>query len=151
MYFVSFLVLLFVFYSYAIRCNAESCQISTRSIILVQSIPQSRLYAVTWGVIGAILQGLYLNWQNVNNFAYRKAWILWGISIPFLGGIFGALVYFLIASGLLILSSRSTNTTDINKINPFIIIAISIYAGYNWQQTIDWLRKVGERFSMGQS
>jgi hypothetical protein len=149
-YFVAFLALVFVFYSYFVRCNAEICQISVPGVLLYQthelSLPQSALYAATWGLIGAILQGLYWNWQSVSDFRYRKAWLVWAISCPFLGGIFGALVYFLLASGLLILSSGSTNTTDINKINPFIIIAIAVYAGYNWQQTINWLTQVAERF-----
>jgi hypothetical protein len=103
-------------------------------------------YAVVCGVIGGILQGLYQNQQGVSSFRWRKAWCVWGISIPFLGGIFDALVYFLLASGLLILSSGSTSTIDINKINPFIVIALAAYAGYNWNQTIKWFSKVSERF-----
>lgn len=150
-YFVGSLALVYIFYLFFVRCTTDFCHIIPSSLyysLQTLSVPASGLYATTWGIIGAILQGLYWNWQNVSNLAYRKSWLIWAISIPFLGGIFGALVYFLLASGLLILSSGSTNIADINKINPYIIIAIAIYSGYNWQNAINWLTQIAGRFGL---
>ena len=59
---------------------------------------------------------------------------------PFLGAIFGAIVYFIIIGGLLSL----TDNSDVNLLN-LVIILFSV-AGYNWEWGIMIFREIGESF-----
>jgi hypothetical protein len=189
-YFVGFLVLIFVFYSFHFdNCNSNSklCDLIlpspniadtptttnpiTNSTQKVQSaahfiafpfqlknnnpssvghfdnntltrIPQDALYATTWGIVGGILQGLYQLWQHVSDRVYRSPWLIWGISTPFLGGIFGAITYFLISAGLLVVSGTAHSAP-----NTFAIVVIAGWAGFSWEWFIKTFQKLGDTFT----
>jgi hypothetical protein len=121
--------------------------------------------AVTWGVIGAVLRAIWFLKEKVDERGFRKSWNVYFISIPFLGGILGGVVYLIVFAGLGILTGPSSipaNTTGLanttgsannttNAItNPSIsaiaIIPFSALAGYNWEWAIGVFNQIGERF-----
>jgi hypothetical protein len=72
---------------------------------------------------------------------FRKIWRIYFLSCPFLGGIFGSIMYLLIIGGLLAISDAS----EINNINEeFVVIGFAIVAGYNWEWSVKRLEKIGE-------
>ena len=73
---------------------------------------------------------------------YTNAWTLYFVVGPFLGAIFGAIVYFIIIGGLLSL----TDNSDVNLLNPLVIIPFSLLAGYNWEWGIMIFKRIGESF-----
>jgi hypothetical protein len=66
-------------------------------------IPKLAIDAAAWGVVGSLLRGIWYLWKNVNDRKFRKVWIVWLISTPFLGAILGSLIYFLISAGLIVI------------------------------------------------
>ena len=102
------------------------------------------LDVVAWGIIGSVLRGLWGLRFDVARYHYRKGWKLHHISTPFIGGILGAVVYILIYGGLVSVSDQNL----IPK-NPFAIIPIAAFAGYNWEWAVELFNRVGKLFDFG--
>lgn len=99
------------------------------------------LYAVTWGCVGAVLRGLWYLKINVGRKQYRDAWIIYYLSVPFLGGILGAVVYFIIIGGLL------TVTTNVDVKQSIPIIVFAALAGFNWEWAVRIFKALGDSLS----
>jgi hypothetical protein len=99
------------------------------------SIPQLAIDSAIWGMIGGILHGIWKLWQNVNKRSYRNAWLVYFISTPFLGGIFGSLTFFLVSAGLVIVSQGTSNAaiSSGTAVNPLVVLVLAAFAGYNWE------------------
>ena len=93
-YLIGFLVSVLVFYWY---------QLDTNFLELHVRIQEAGLNATTWGTIGAILRGLWYLKDKVSDRRYRNSFRIYFLSGPFLGRIFGAIVYLILISGVLIL------------------------------------------------
>jgi hypothetical protein len=107
------------------------------------NIPTLAINAATWGVIGSVLRGFWALWTNINDRSYRSAWFIWFLSIPFIGGILGAMVYFIIIAGVIIASSENvTNGNSDSSLNPLVIIVLCAFAGFNWQWAIEQIEKL---------
>ncbi len=139
---IFYLVSVFVVYFYFIHCapGSTTCNISTvfPNPILV---PRNGVFAVVWGAIGGILQGLYKLSKHISNRDYRKGWIINFISTPFIGGLLGAIVYFLLSAGLLALSEGEANINSDKS--TLAVIAVAGYAGFSWETAVNWFKKVG--------
>ena len=68
------------------------------------NIQEAALHAATWGCVGGILRGLWYLKDKVSDRKYRNSLRIYFISVPFLGGLFGAIMYFLIVAGLFIIA-----------------------------------------------
>jgi hypothetical protein len=66
----------------------------------LSGVEDAAIHAVTWGAIGGILRGLWFLKDKVGDHKYRKTWRIYFLSVPFLGAIFGAIVYFVVVVGL---------------------------------------------------
>jgi hypothetical protein len=131
-YFIFFLFLIFLFYYFDID-NYLSENFN---------IPILAIQATTWGVIGSILRGFWGLWININERLYRNAWLTTFAIVPFAGGILGALIYFLILAGLVVISSNTENGDATQVPNSMIIIASSAFAGFNWDWAVRQLEKL---------
>jgi hypothetical protein len=123
-------------------------------------IDQAALNAAGWGVIAAVVRALWFLRGTVDENRYRKSWNLYFMSIPFIGGILGSIVYLIIIGGLLAVSTTTITTTNITTTNttaaaaapktitatpnPLAIIPFAILAGYNWEWAINILNRIGE-------
>ena len=116
-------------------------------------IDQAALNAAGWGVIAAVVRALWFLRGTVDENRYRKSWNLYFLSIPFIGGILGSIVYLIIIGGLLAVSSANTTatptttntvTTTMLKPNPLAIIPFAALAGYNWEWAISILNRIGD-------
>jgi len=96
-------------------------------------------YAVTWGCIGAVFRGLWYLKDRVDEKLFRNAWNIYYLSVPFLGGILGAIMYFIIIGGII-----SVTSTNVNIQHPIPVIVFATLAGFNWQWAVDVFRKVGD-------
>jgi len=103
-------------------------------------IDQAALNAAAWGVIAAILRAMWFLRGTVDERRYRKSWNLYFISIPFIGGILGSMVFLIIYGGLLALSTTATTS----NVNPLAIIPFAALAGYNWEWAINIFNRIGE-------
>jgi hypothetical protein len=103
-------------------------------------IDQAALNAAAWGVIAAVLRAMWFLRGTVDERRYRKSWNLYFISIPFIGGILGSIVYLIILGGLIALSTTTTTAS----INPLAIIPFAALAGYNWEWAINIFNRIGE-------
>ena len=78
--------------------------------------------AVAWGVIGATLRAIWFLKEKVDERGFRKSWNVYFISVPFLGGILGGVVYLIISAGIVILGPSSnippTTTTNTTTTTP---------------------------------
>lgn len=123
-------------------------------------VDDAAINAVTWGVIGATLRAIWFLKEKVDERGFKKSWNIYFITIPFLGGILGGVVYLIIFAGLVILtgpSSIPTNSTTAKaestantitnpSISAIAIIPFSALAGYNWEWAIGVFNQIGERF-----
>ena len=98
-------------------------------------------YAVTWGCVGAVLRGLWFLKDSVGRKLYRNAWVVYFLSVPFLGGLLGAVVYFIIIGGLLTVST----SVDVKQTIPVIVFAA--LAGFNWEWAVKIFVSLGETLS----
>lgn len=130
-YLISFLSLTFIFFYFNLDI-----------LLSVQlHIDLIAITATTWGIVGGILQGLWYLWINVDKMQLRKVWVMRFVSAPFIGGIMGALVYFLIIGGLLVLSQ------DEGDPRPITLIVAAILAGFNWDWALDRLKDFGSKLA----
>ena len=132
-YLTSFLVLVLAFYIY-----------SFDTIISKTGIEHAAINAVTWGCVGGILRGLWYLKDKVSEREYKNSWWVFFVSVPFLGGIFGAIVYLIIIAGIwsLGVGSTSQGAPDINR--PAVIIPIAALAGFNWEWAVKIFRQIGD-------
>jgi hypothetical protein len=98
-------------------------------------------YAATWGCVGAVLRGLWWLKERVDVLHFRDSWTIYFLSVPFLGGILGAIVYFLLVGGLL------TVTNNVDIMHPIPIIVLAALAGFNWEWAIKVFKAAGESLS----
>jgi hypothetical protein len=83
------------------------CQLDSNFLNLNVNIQVAALYAATWCCVGGILRGLWFLKDKVTDRKYRTSLKIYFMSVPFLGGLFGAIMYFLIVSGLFIVAPQS--------------------------------------------
>ena len=164
-YLVGFLVSVLVFYWYQLDANFLNLHVH---------IQEAALHATTWGTVGAILRGLWFLKDKVSDRRYRNSFRIYLISTPFLGGLFGAIFYFLIVSGLFIIapaqapeilanqttisesnatttttqtgSANQANNTSERNVSTLAIIPLAALAGFNWEWAIMILKRIGESF-----
>ncbi|HEX9830386.1 MAG TPA: hypothetical protein VGA94_01760 [Thermodesulfobacteriota bacterium] len=129
-YLVLFLTAVFLFY----HSNLDD--------FLLAQFPADRvgLDAAAWGVVGGILRGLWNLWNNVNRGSYRHVWRIWFISAPFIGGIFGGIIYLTVTAGLIVVSEQNSL-----NVNPFVVMIFSAIAGFNWEWAVKKLDAVAEQ------
>ena len=94
-YLIGFLVAVLAFYWYQLDMNFFKLHVN---------IQEAALHAATWGCVGGILRGLWYLKDKVSDRKYRNSLRIYFISVPFLGGLFGAIMYFLIVAGLFIIA-----------------------------------------------
>lgn len=99
------------------------------------------ILAVTWGAIGGIARGIWLLKDNVDDRGFRNSWTVWFLSCPFIGGFFGAVVYFILIAGLI-----SITLDNIDFQNSLVIIAISVVAGFSWPAALEMIKRVSNSF-----
>jgi hypothetical protein len=64
------------------------------------------LYAASWGAVGGILRGLWFLKEKVSERKYNNSFRIYFLCVPFLGGLFGAIMYFLLLAGVLIVGAE---------------------------------------------
>jgi hypothetical protein len=125
--------------------------------------------------VGAILRGLWFLKDKVSDRRYRNSFRIYLISTPFLGGLFGAILYFMIVAGLFIIAPaqapailsnqttiaepnattttasqtgpmNQTNGTSAGNVSTLAIIPLAALAGFNWEWAIMILKRIGESF-----
>jgi hypothetical protein len=83
---------------------------------------------------------------------YKSSWWIYFVSTPFLGGIFGAIIYLIMIAGLLSLGvgqSDNGETLEINR--PLVIVPIAALAGFNWEWAVKMFRRIGDLFTPSDS
>jgi hypothetical protein len=75
---------------------------------------------------------------------YRNAYNIYFISVPFLGGILGAIIYLLLLGGLFALQGGTQSGVSQISINPLTIIPFAALAGYNWEWAINLFNRIGD-------
>jgi hypothetical protein len=159
-YLVGFLVAVLSFYIYFID----------RYFVNILGLEQAAVHAATWGCIGGILRGMWYLKDKVSDRKYRKTWTIYFLSVPFLGGIFGAIIYLVIFAGVVALDIETgpplsnqtgvsqSNVTDgiqagesLNVANPLAIIPFAALAGFNWEWAVILFKRIGDTFTQGES
>jgi hypothetical protein len=140
------------------------------------TVQEAALHAATWGCVGGILRGLWYLKDKVSDRKYRNSFRIYFISVPFLGALFGAILYFLVVAGLFIIAptqagpilsnqtslSSSTNTTTTNttnqpnpgstgiarpsQVSTLAIIPLATLAGFNWEWAVTIFKRIGDSF-----
>lgn len=156
LYLIGFLVAVLGFYWY---------QLDSNFLELHVRIQEASLHAATWGTVGGILRGIWYLKDKVSDRRYRNSFRIYFLSIPFLGGLFGAIVYFLLVSGLFILAPTQTpsilnqtasgpvpqtgtqpNNTSTGTISTLAIIPLATLAGFNWEWAVMIFKRIGDTF-----
>ena len=101
------------------------------------------VYAYLWGFIGGILQGLWFLWQHLSYRRFRKVWIPWYLTIPFMGAILGALTYFIFLAGFF----ATTGTAKVES-GAFIILLCAI-AGFSTRWAVETLDDITKLIKIG--
>ena len=121
-------------------------------------IQETALHAATWGTVGAILRGIWFLKDKVSDRRYRNSFRIYLLSAPFLGGLFGAIFYFLLVAGLVIVApiqapdvlanqtSTMSNATSAPAVSSVTIIPFAALAGFNWEWAIMIFKRIGESF-----
>ena len=130
-YLFTFISMIFSFFYFQIDAELQS----------ILNIPIEAIYATTWGIVGSILRSIWRLKSRVSNYMYRTDWQSYFIISPFLGGLFGAIIYLIIVAGLLGFSENE----DINITNIAMIIPIATFAGFNWEWAIKKFSVIGEK------
>jgi hypothetical protein len=85
--------------------------------------------------------------DNVREREYKNSWLIFFVSVPFLGGIFGALAYLILLAGILSLGVGGNGSQGLNQIEisrPEVIIPIAALAGFNWEWAVKIFRRIGD-------
>jgi hypothetical protein len=134
-YFAAFLGLVLAFYIYVDDLIYNE----------LEGVEKAAFYAVTWGCIGGILRGMWYLKDKVSEREYKNSWLIFFISVPFLGGIFGALLYLIMLAGILSLGVGGNSPQGVPEIGrPAVIIPIAALAGFNWEWAIKIFRRIGD-------
>lgn len=164
-YLVGFLVAVLAFYWYQLDINFLNLHVR---------IQETALHATTWGTIGAILRGLWFLKDKVSDRKYTNSFSIYFLSAPFVGGLFGAILYFILVAGLFILaptqapnvldqnatsgpntsqtgSMTQTDTTNDSAgvVSTLAIIPLATLAGFNWEWAVMILKRIGDSFKEG--
>jgi len=94
-YLIGFLGAVLAFYAY---------QLDQNFLKLSGGIQVTALHAATWGTIGGLLRGLWFLKDKVSARQYKNSFRIYFLSVPFLGGLFGAMVYLVLVAGLFVLA-----------------------------------------------
>lgn len=141
-YLAGFLSLVLFFYTISIHIYFEE----------ILGIEQAAIHAVTWGCIGGILRGLWYLKDKVSERQYKNSWCIFFLSVPFLGAIFGAIVYLILVAGLLSLGVGDQTNSSLPEISrPAVIIPIAALAGFNWEWAITIFKRIGDLLTPNQS
>jgi dolichol kinase len=89
-YLLGFLAAVLAFYLYQLDVNFLN--LNPPGV----SIQEAALHAATWRAVGAILRGLWYLKDKVSDRRYRNSLRIYFLRVPFLGGLFGAIVYFIL-------------------------------------------------------
>jgi hypothetical protein len=138
-YLIGFLVAVLIFY--LIQLDTNILGLNPPGV----RIQEAALHATTWGTIGAILRGLWFLKDKVSDRRYRNSFRIYLLSTPFLGGLFGAIFYFLIVSGLFIIAPAQAQGVLENQ-TTLAIIPLAALAGFNWEWAVMILKRIGESF-----
>jgi hypothetical protein len=110
-----------------------------RFLVGTLNVDSIAINATTWGVIGGILRGISKLWFRVDGREFRNVWKVYFVSCPFLGGIFGAIVYLLLAAGIITVSSQPVE----GVLNPFVIMLFSAFSGFSWEWAVKQFTRIG--------
>jgi hypothetical protein len=137
-YLIGFLIGVLSFYIYFIDAY----------FVNFHGIQQAAIHAVTWGCIGGILRGMWYLKDKVSDRRYRNSWRIYFLSVPFLGGIFGSIVYLVIVAGLAALNVPTGPPSDggqpLTIANPIAIIPLAALAGFNWEWAVILFKRIGD-------
>jgi hypothetical protein len=137
-YLATFLALVMAFYAYYVDVYLQD----------TRGVDQAAIHAVTWGCIGSILRGMWYLKDKVSEREYKNSWWIYFVSTPFLGGIFGAIVYLVLIAGLLSLGVGQSSNEGLPQINrPLVIVPIAALAGFNWEWAVKMFRRIGDLFT----
>ena len=122
------------------------------------------------------MRGLWYLKDKVSDRKYRNSFRIYFISVPFLGGLFGAIIYFLVVAGLFIIaptqavpiltnqtslesntsatmanatqqaSPNSMEVTRSSQVSTLAIIPLATLAGFNWEWAITIFKRIGDSF-----
>jgi hypothetical protein len=110
-------------------------------------IQEAALHAATWGTVGAILRGIWYLKDKVSDRRYRNSLRIYFLSAPFLGGLFGAILYFMIVAGLFIIAPASApNILNQTSVSTVTIIPLAALAGFNWEWAVIIFTRIGDSF-----
>jgi hypothetical protein len=137
-YLATFLALVMAFYIYFVDEYFQN----------ITGIDQAAIHAVTWGCLGSVLRGMWYLKDKVSEREYKNSWWIYFISTPFLGGIFGAIIYLVLIAGLLSLGVEQSSNEETLQINrPLVIVPIAALAGFNWEWAVNMFKRIGDLFT----
>jgi hypothetical protein len=144
-YLIGFLIAVLVFYW--VQLDVNFLRLNPPGV----RIQEAALHATTWGTVGAILRGLWFLKDKVSDRKYRNSQRIYFLSVPFLGGLFGAIFYFMIVSGLFILAPAQApdilnQTGTSGNFSTVAIIPLAALAGFNWEWAIMIFKRIGDSF-----
>jgi hypothetical protein len=147
-YLIGFLSLILAFYV----INIDEFIMSGSRMDNIANFAEAAIHATTWGAIGGILRGLWYLKDKVSERKYKNSFGPYFLSVPFLGAIFGAVVYLIIVAGLLSLGTGQSGDQQFPQINrPLVIIPICAIAGFNWEWVVIIFQRIEEAFSPNKS
>jgi hypothetical protein len=159
-YLIGFLGAVLGFYAYQLDVNFLN--LSPPGV----SIQEAALHATTWGTIGAILRGIWYLKDKVSDRRYRNSFRIYFLSAPFLGGLFGAILYFMLVAGLFIIApaqapaillnqtssepnatqtgsmTQTETTASTGSVSTVTIIPLAALAGFNWEWAAMILKQI---------
>jgi hypothetical protein len=167
-YLIGFLVAVLAFYWVQLDKNVLNLQ--------PVKIQEAALHAATWGCVGGTMRGLWHLKDKVSDRKYRNSFRIYFLSVPFLGGLFGTIIYFIVMAGLFIIAPTqavpilsnqtasapaTTATGTANQTNAthpsaakitgaqvlsLAIIPLSTLAGFNWEWAVMIFKRIGDSF-----
>jgi hypothetical protein len=101
--------------------------------------------AAAFGALGAILRSMWWFFSKLSRNQYYSRFLMAHLCAPWIGAIFGILVYLVVAGGLLALGGNDTGIE-----NPQVPYALALIAGFKWKAAIDLMQSIiEERFPNG--
>jgi hypothetical protein len=127
--------------AYLLAAFAVVVVIDLRSlpVVLFGIVP---IWAFLAGALGAILRTLWSLWNSASTRRYRKAWTVWFMGAPVMGGIFGALIYTALLGGLVAVSPSQPSMENIAL--PWFLTGL---AGFSSEWAKDFLTKIQKAIS----
>jgi len=101
------------------------------------------VWAFAWGALGSVLQGLWWLWNQVSERQFRKHWVAWFLSVPFIGALMGAIMYLAFSAGFV----AATKSTIQDNTVPMLLAAL---AGFAWSWAIGVLNNLTKLFAVGE-